>query len=303
MIPMTAFLFTYNPDKNLDDWSRLAKRAKPRTYRSTTSHKLTRIGDRFYLLQQGKGEQVMFGVGRVEGPVRPDPTWGHLVRVEFSHLKDPAKGRFLIPREAVRRIVQAAGKPALASLQRSGMVVPPDVAEAFEREIARLDRNEERSSPLAPPRRVVQVERERQMREIEARQGAGPFRDALMRAYQERCAITGCTVPQLLEAAHIVPYADQGANSTANGLLLRADLHTAFDLHLVWVDVDTMEVRVAPSITDAAYRALEGKALRTPPPADAPDAGELRRHAARARMKHARAQERGKRLPDDRIPI
>ena len=161
------------------------------------------------------------------------------------------------------------------------MVVPDEIAASFDREIARHRRKEHQSSPLTSLNHSAEVARERVMREIEARQGARSFRDALMRAYQGQCAITGCAVPELLEAAHIIPYADQGANTTTNGLLLRTDLHTLFDRHLIWIGLDR-KVRVAPVIKDPAYRVLHGKRLRsTLCDADAPLAELLRQHAAK----------------------
>jgi putative restriction endonuclease len=39
----------------------------------------------------------------------------------------------------------------------------------------------------------------------------------------------------VLEAAHIMPYADGGAHDVTNGLLLRSDIHRLFDLGYVTV--------------------------------------------------------------------
>jgi hypothetical protein len=65
------------------------------------------------------------------------------------------------------------------------------------------------------------------------RQGQKAFREALLSAYQGRCAISGCDVEQVLEAAHIMPYLGEHTNFVTNGLLLRADLHTLFDLGII----------------------------------------------------------------------
>ena len=45
--------------------------------------------------------------------------------------------------------------------------------------------------------------RRRTMAAIVQRRGQRTFREALMRAYGGRCAITGCTIAEILEAAHI----------------------------------------------------------------------------------------------------
>ena len=123
--------------------------------------------------------------------------------------------------------------------------------------------------------------RDKVLREIRARRGQRQFRDALIDAYAGRCAITGCSVRDVLEAAHITPYRGPETNHVTNGLLLRADLHTLFDTRLLAVDPDTLKVLVAPSIQDPAYRELHGKPLRTTlTNASAPSAAALRQHRA-----------------------
>ncbi len=88
------------------------------------------------------------------------------------------------------------------------------------------------------------------------------FRDKLLAAYGRRCAITGCTVPDVLEAAHIYPFRGEETNHPANGLLLRADLHTLLDCGLLAVDPNGLKVVVAPSIRDSSYGKLHGRALQ-----------------------------------------
>lgn len=62
------------------------------------------------------------------------------------------------------------------------------------------------------------------------REGQPAFRGALILAYAGECAITGCAVTDLLDAAHIARYSGPKSNVTANGLLLRTDIHKLFDL-------------------------------------------------------------------------
>lgn len=62
-----------------------------------------------------------------------------------------------------------------------------------------------------------------------ARLGQGQFRlDALV-ASGWRCAITGETLPCLLDAAHIVEVRNKGWHGVGNALILRADLHRLWD--------------------------------------------------------------------------
>ena len=60
-----------------------------------------------------------------------------------------------------------------------------------------------------------------------------------------RCMVSGCQLVDLLEAAHIRPYRGENDNHPSNGLLLRADLHTLFDLDLLGIDPETLLVRLA----------------------------------------------------------
>jgi hypothetical protein len=56
----------------------------------------------------------------------------------------------------------------------------------------------------------------------------------VFRAFGGRCAISGCTVPEALEAAHLVGRDwRQGHNRASDGILLRRDLHTLYDYGLL----------------------------------------------------------------------
>ena len=74
---------------------------------------------------------------------------------------------------------------------------------------------------------------------VALRQGQPQFRKSLLTAYRSRCAITGTAVESVLEAAHIWPHKGEQTNEVWNGLLLRADLHTLFDLLHLTVEADT----------------------------------------------------------------
>lgn len=106
--------------------------------------------------------------------------------------------------------------------------------------------------------------RERVLREIVQRRGQQKFRKTLIDAYGGYCAITGCSVTPLLEAAHITSYLGPETNSITNGLLLRADIHTLWDLSLIAVDPKARTIWVSPEITDSTYRDLNGAPLMLP---------------------------------------
>jgi putative restriction endonuclease len=105
------------------------------------------------------------------------------------------------------------------------------------------------------------AKRQRVLREISARQGQPKFRKGLFIKYRGRCVLSGCTVPEALEAAHIAPYRSDDDNAQSNGLLLRSDIHTLFDLDLIGIDPNTSKVVINPHLSGTEYEALEKKSL------------------------------------------
>jgi predicted restriction endonuclease len=74
----------------------------------------------------------------------------------------------------------------------------------------------------------------------------------------------------ILEATHIRPYRRIEDNDIKNGLLLRADIHTLFDLDLLGVEPRTWIVRTHPKIRETnseleTYAKFEGRQLVMPP--------------------------------------
>jgi hypothetical protein len=106
-------------------------------------------------------------------------------------------------------------------------------------------------------------EREIIERQIRARRGQQQFREALRKRHGERCAVTGCEVFDVIEAAHIKPYRGPNDNSPDNGLLLRADIHVLFDLNLIGIHPSKLIIELAPSLeSDPTYAKLNGKKLQ-----------------------------------------
>ena len=106
--------------------------------------------------------------------------------------------------------------------------------------------------------------RQRIIASIVRRQGQPKFRAALIEAYRGRCAISDCDVTETLEAAHILPYHGPATNQLPNGLLLRGDLHTLFDLGLIAVDSSSRQILIAPPLAQTSYADLAGTKLRPP---------------------------------------
>jgi len=123
------------------------------------------------------------------------------------------------------------------------------------------------------------------MRTVAQRRGQPLFRARMLDAYGSRCAISGCTAVEVLEAAHLLPYRGEHTNRVDNGLLLRADLHTLFDCHLIWITPEHT-VAVAPSLLATDYAALHGQILNLPTsPADRPNPAHLAEHAQRCQAR------------------
>ena len=77
-----------------------------------------------------------------------------------------------------------------------------------------------------------------------------PFRLEVMEIFDSRCAITGCMTQDALEAAHVIPVSEGGGYDPDNGLLLRRDIHRLFDLNLVAIDPECLEVNISDRIAD-----------------------------------------------------
>ena len=86
--------------------------------------------------------------------------------------------------------------------------------------------------------------------QAKARIGQAFFRSAVLSAYNERCCITGLSIPKLLVASHIIPWRHDRLNrvNPRNGLLLSALHDRAFDIGMITID-DDMTVRVSQKQT------------------------------------------------------
>ncbi len=77
------------------------------------------------------------------------------------------------------------------------------------------------------------------VREAKTRLHQASFREAVLFAYDKKCAITGLSSQKLLEAAHIIPDQLIGKNQPiANGIALSRLHHKAYDANLIGIDPD-----------------------------------------------------------------
>jgi putative restriction endonuclease len=95
--------------------------------------------------------------------------------------------------------------------------------------------------------------RDKVLREIVRRRGQRVFRTKLLRIYGGRCAITACPIEAILEAAHVTPYLGPDTNKAGNGMLLRADIHTLWDLGLIAINPVSMRIWISPNLVGSKY--------------------------------------------------
>ncbi len=98
------------------------------------------------------------------------------------------------------------------------------------------------------------------------------FKRVVPRVYNYTCCISGMrlisTTPvQMVDACHIVPFAESHDDTIANGISLCPNLHRAFDRGLLRID-EEYRVRVSDVFTEAessyTLRGLEGKPILLP---------------------------------------
>lgn len=102
--------------------------------------------------------------------------------------------------------------------------------------------------------------RRKVLQSIAVRRGQRDFREALFKKFGGRCVVTLTDDQDTLEAAHIKPYSQNGTSVLGNGLLLRADIHVLFDLHLMSINPDSLSVHCHSSLqSSATYGVFHGR--------------------------------------------
>ena len=114
---------------------------------------------------------------------------------------------------------------------------------------------------------------------VKVRRGQRYFRQAVLNAYNGRCAVTGLGIRDLLVASHIVPWnvAEQHRLDPQNGIALNARHDKAFDRGLITFD-DELRLVCSPMVKDhyadrvvaENFEAYEGTSLRVPEEASGP---------------------------------
>lgn len=86
----------------------------------------------------------------------------------------------------------------------------------------------------------TEIERRYALRAVKQRLHQASFREAVISAYNGRCALSNLPEQRLLDAAHIMADADEklGQPVVCNGIPLSKIHHAAFDAHLLGIDPD-----------------------------------------------------------------
>ena len=101
--------------------------------------------------------------------------------------------------------------------------------------------------------------------QVNARRGQSKFRKELLEVYNSKCAMTATSVVEILEAAHIYPYKGYDTNVVSNGIILRADIHTLFDLGLISINPVTLEIEISSKLKgNNEYASLINKKVYLP---------------------------------------
>jgi hypothetical protein len=123
-------------------------------------------------------------------------------------------------------------------------------------------------STITPPAGPTEIERNIRTRRVQSF-----FRAAVLTSYDNRCALTGLAVPELLTASHIISWSEniERRADPCNGIALNALHDRAFDRGLITFD-DDFRVVVSPHLATAeigechehALRGIAGQVLKLP---------------------------------------
>jgi hypothetical protein len=298
---MTTYLMTWNPRQW--PWTELAEAAASTAQGdpveepwSCGNTKRIRPGDRLFLLKQGAEPRGIVASGQATSPTYTAPHWDPerarqgdetiYVNAVWDTILDPDADPLL----ETARLREGRLAAVNWATPASGIHIPDDLAleleRLWDRHLADLGRpptapylhpdEAEGTGDIGGYRPTDEDSRRRVMRQIKERRGQQAFRDALRRRYGDQCMLSGCRLIDVVEAAHIKPYRGVPDNHPENGLLLRADLHTLFDLDLLGIEPSTLRIHLHPDARAAGYNDFENERLRCPDLEPSQDALQVR---------------------------
>ncbi|MEK9134199.1 MAG: HNH endonuclease [Pseudomonadota bacterium] len=119
-------------------------------------------------------------------------------------------------------------------------------------------------SGLEAPEGPTEIERSVRVRRVQ-----GFFRAAVLTSYEYRCAMSGISIPELLNASHIIPWSvnPERRADPRNGIALNALYDRAFDRGLITFDSSIssrLKIAHPPTLQRQALLEVEGQSLRLP---------------------------------------
>lgn len=111
------------------------------------------------------------------------------------------------------------------------------------------------------------------IREVKVRRVQRFFRQTVLESYNNRCAISGLAIPELLVASHIIPWAEDESRRAdpTNGIALSALYDKAFDRGLITFDEgfrlvlsDAIKAKAKNDAVKEYFLKIEGKELEMP---------------------------------------
>lgn len=111
------------------------------------------------------------------------------------------------------------------------------------------------------------------IRDVKVRRVQRFFRQTVLESYNNRCAISGLAIPELLVASHIIPWAEDESRRAdpTNGIALNALYDKAFDRHLISFDEDfrlvlsdRIKAQAKDEVVKEYFLKVEGKVLEMP---------------------------------------
>lgn len=166
---------------------------------------------------------------------------------------------------ALRLVNFAACDPYIINSGRTGMPAGIPVCKPIWDEFAgdkeRLFMEAQRikaeilQKPIEETLHITQTELEGRERETVIRQRVNQsvFRTMILQNYENRCAVSGINIPELLVASHIIPWAESSAQeklSPDNGICLSALYDKAFDRGLITISPDDYTITLSSALLE-----------------------------------------------------
>ena len=166
---------------------------------------------------------------------------------------------------ALRLVNFAACDPYIINFGRTGMPAGIPVCKPIWDEFAgdkeRLFMEAQRikaemlQKPIEETLHITQTELEGRERETVIRQRVNQsvFRTMILQNYENKCAVTGINIPDLLVASHIIPWAESSAEqklSPDNGVCFSALYDKAFDRGLMTISPDDYTICLSSALRE-----------------------------------------------------